>query len=1466
MQRQSLCSILISNTDKNIKNNLLSDIISKLNLKKFKEEEKKHSVKSLTDLRDIKSKNSKEVYEILNTMVKNNQFFMYCGPLLININPGPNLVKNYLNLQSWVKETESKEENEWKPHLYSFMYYVYQTMINEKKDQIINMLGQIGSGKTFNIIHIIEYYCCMVGPENYQIDTFDIIHKSIQLIHIMGSIFRQNNLESTSCGLLLRLGFGNDNKICYFDFESKILDFTLPFSENGRSFSVLHSLVAAASSDLKKNLSIPENEIHLNFFRKFSNNFSKKTKERFKLNDFEIWNRYHLLLKFFDFNKDEVLEILQILSFMITLNDIGMTKGKINNINGYIISKGRCSKKLAKILNMDEDEFIKTMGVFKEVSDIKNTLISLMKYSYYICFEYIIQKIKNKLKIFFNQIYSSKFNITQNENTIKTNRSSRNNNSNKNSGIKLLIDKSEIKYINFLDFPGEVEDQTLGGIMTNLANECINLYAGNSYSSVVEKLTEEKIFLKLFKPLHSYQVVRALMGNNGLFNYLSNPFTQDNYYNLRKDVDDEKFYQKCIKFLESKENNNNFKFNVTFSQISVNYNYESLYLETKSLIHCHKAYKVFSISQNNIIKSTYQKVIQTKIDFFQFVQKHILSLFSPIENLSPFVVYCLHSNKSYKIFFGNDKKKINNNIPDEINWVIPKNLTKNLLEKSLCIPVLYWEWFGYHEWIDMDTFVKEFGENYRKIEMKVQLRLKKRELASNNNYSSINNKYFSTNISSHGNLSKNKISTSSLNGNNNIIEDEENWKKMNNFEKTNYILNGLFMTREALIGKNYIMLKLGTFNKIKDKINKLNEEKKEENLVRNSSNQNIKMSKQNIRSNSKSNKTNKEQSNSNLNPMNLDHKIQRKLSLKTQCHLQFIQNNENNLEKQINNMNDSTTNTLKIINIGDDANKLLSKYNLYKIIDRNNNEYLESIETKTENSNLNMINQIDDAEIENYRRKNNIIIPNKQNFDLVSGLFNFNNKTNFNIFDYSNVQPEIIIIQSAWRAFKSKQKLFLLKYVISQIIKIQSFKRGMTTRSKFNKLKECLKKVILIQKIFRKRYNKVIKNIIRIQSIYRKIKGKKRVERKLNRLQNYYKTGEDYYDSSDEERMKILENKRQNILEKEIKKKIEEERKKKRKSSVKDYTKPIKQKSLPKQKKNLKFDLTKEKKKSNIISAILLDKNLMKENEKINRLLANEKGVNKNIKYELLQITPNQRRKKNSNKRIEDTLIEYGEIIKQKKAQEKINKLKNEEMQYSFKPKVNKNNNTLLKTNYSNDFLKRVEQYEKLKEDKIEQIKTTIIDPDKDDLTFQPKVSKMSKNMKRDINDLYKWKIQKDLKLENKIKEKEEKEKEEIEKYLNVSHINNHSKNLLTKMSDKSRLNTKNKINKCSSMGNINNNCDKYLKNNNNEDDEMQIDLWPEEIEKRYYENKINNNQNNNLNEDIKQIDSYDEEEEIEQF
>ncbi len=55
----------------------------------------------------------------------------------------------------------------------SFIFiYVFYISNNEKKEQIVNILGQIRSEITFNTINIIEYFCCMIGPENQQIVTF----------------------------------------------------------------------------------------------------------------------------------------------------------------------------------------------------------------------------------------------------------------------------------------------------------------------------------------------------------------------------------------------------------------------------------------------------------------------------------------------------------------------------------------------------------------------------------------------------------------------------------------------------------------------------------------------------------------------------------------------------------------------------------------------------------------------------------------------------------------------------------------------------------------------------------------------------------------------------------------------------------------------------------------------------------------------------------------------------------------------------------------------------------------------------------------------------------------------------------------------------------------------------------------------------------------------------------------------
>jgi hypothetical protein len=147
--------------------------------------------------------------------------------------------------------------------------------------------------------------------------------------------------------------------------------------------------------------------------------------------------------------------------------------------------------------------------------------------------------------------------------------------------------------------------------------------------------------------------------------------------------------------------------------------------KTKSIIQTYKAYKIFSLSKNNIIRSTYTKIVVPKKDFVSYVYTTLLNVFKPIDNVSPFVIYCLHSNNSYEIFFGKDNKNVKKN---EEDWVIPRNLTQNMLHQSLCIPILYWEWFGYHEWIDIDTFVKEFGDDYEKAENKIKKRKKNKNI------------------------------------------------------------------------------------------------------------------------------------------------------------------------------------------------------------------------------------------------------------------------------------------------------------------------------------------------------------------------------------------------------------------------------------------------------------------------------------------------------------------------------------------------------------------------------------------------------------------------------------------------------------------------------------------------------------------------------------------------------------------
>ena len=66
--------------------------------------------------------------------------------------------------------------------------------------------------------------------------------------------------------------------------------------------------------------------------------------------------------------------------------------------------------------------------------------------------------------------------------------------------------------------------------------------------------------------------------------------------------------------------------------------------------------KLFEASGNSVVKSQVGALRKGPKNLLALALRALSALFGPLEGLSPFVVYCLHSNNSLKLFFENNFK------------------------------------------------------------------------------------------------------------------------------------------------------------------------------------------------------------------------------------------------------------------------------------------------------------------------------------------------------------------------------------------------------------------------------------------------------------------------------------------------------------------------------------------------------------------------------------------------------------------------------------------------------------------------------------------------------------------------------------------------------------------------------------------------------------------------------------------
>ena len=1225
--------------------------INKNLLKKYLHKEGVKRLTMLNDLSQISIKTETEILKVLEQMIKSKNYFKYCSSILINLNPGPNNIHDYLNLKKWSSSLSSKNLTieDKKPHLYTFMQYVYETMVKENKDQVVNLLGPIGSGKTFNLIHTMEFFTSMYGPKKYKNELFDWIHKSIQLIHIFGSIYRENNIESTSCGIVLKLGFNQNNIISNFDIEAQILDLSLPFTESGRTFSIFHAFIKGANDELKKKLKLPEDDKYLSFFSKYLANFPEKIREKLYFNDLETWNKFYSLSKFFKFSEDEVLDILKCLSIIINLNELTISKVQITKtiendeeeeqeeekeekkevIEYFEIQKDKTLKKICKNLGIKTKEFRELLGKFRNLSDAKNFIISFMKQTYYIVFDFILNKMRDSINLYFNQLNEK----------IGTNNFKRN------------------KIIYFLDFPGQVENKNLGGLTTNICNECLNMYAATGFYEIAEKLIKENIYLNKFYPIQSYFVVSSCMEKDGILEHLSKPLNKQNYNSLLNNSLSKINFSNCIKFQKSKLfEEKNFNFTFTFSHQKVEYNLENLITEARSLFKNESLINILSSSQNYVINSTFKNIVlNNSKDFDSTITSILCKIFEPIKDIRPFNIFYMHSSNSYKIF-GKEKENKENLNDEETNKVlldskrsnkkninnsyeeenIPKDITLNMLTNSFIIPILFWNWQGYKEWIQIDEFINEYSYDFEKI--------KDRIIQINN--TDPDRKKFDLKI---------------------II----NFKDLPREEVAKCTLGILSKESEYIIGKEYILMKTGTLKRMRlylnsmiDTAEKMNNDLKEKIRKNNESQLLIRRKSSNIGEKildkiEEINQAIKRPSFINVrktdeikfkyeqNPLpkkkifkKLEEDNSRRYLLKEQCIINIISEG-------------------KIIDDEEKRKIMKGKYfNLYYLITHKINFTSGKEEENKDKIYL--------EELQINQKENEFINGKTDKISLKDKISNNQNKLNkiLKINKSEKNLEHIIKIQSYIRKIISKNKYTILKYIYSQIILIQKTVRGYLTKTKFKIFLRCLKKIKRIQKIYHRRHIIRVKCATKIQEFYIRKLTQKKLREKLIAKKKAEEKGE-YYNLDIE--------------------------------PYEDFT-------------HNNYNL------ENALRIIRVQNN----KEKLTKQLINEKDPKKIV--EILLYGANGRNKTRAQRlgidmKIEDKLINQGEIMKERKQQ--LSKKYEEQLKekYKFVPNINKDNKNIF--NYEQT--KKTEIYKLFKNNNNQKHKKEVFKNNESEKIFSEK-------------------------------------------------------------------------------------------------------------------------------------------------
>ena len=146
------------------------------------------------------------------------------------------------------------------------------------------------------------------------------------------------------------------------------------------------------------------------------------------------------------------------------------------------------------MLIVSEEKFLEIFQGIQHKGEVENKIKELARSLYNIAFEWVIMKINQRMNIYAEDLVRLRLEKVKK--------------SQKNEEILRITGFLRIAII---DFPGFHNSPTLGGFTSNLAFECLNLFASDKLISLQNSLNSDKICMKILKTPISKDLISVLM-------------------------------------------------------------------------------------------------------------------------------------------------------------------------------------------------------------------------------------------------------------------------------------------------------------------------------------------------------------------------------------------------------------------------------------------------------------------------------------------------------------------------------------------------------------------------------------------------------------------------------------------------------------------------------------------------------------------------------------------------------------------------------------------------------------------------------------------------------------------------------------------------------------------------------------------------------------------------------------------